>query len=81
MRGPITTHYGGSTPFQARHEAVDIACDVGTPIRAMKDGRVSVADWAVPGHLEAKVEHYLRALPKELRRGFVPLGETAKTLA
>jgi ATP-dependent helicase HrpA len=38
-------------------------------------------DWAVPGHLEAKVEHYLRALPKELRRGFVPLAETAKTLA
>jgi ATP-dependent helicase HrpA len=37
-------------------------------------------DWAVPGHLEAKVEHYLRALPKELRRGFVPLAETAKIL-
>ncbi|MSU71883.1 MAG: ATP-dependent RNA helicase HrpA [Opitutus sp.] len=38
-------------------------------------------DWAVPGHLEAKVEHYLRALPKELRRGFVPLAETARSLA
>lgn len=38
-------------------------------------------DWAVPGHVEPKVEHYLRALPKELRRGFVPLGETAKALA
>jgi ATP-dependent helicase HrpA len=38
-------------------------------------------DWAVPGHLDAKVEHYLRALPKELRRGFVPLAETARTLA
>jgi ATP-dependent helicase HrpA len=38
-------------------------------------------DWAVPGHLELKVEHYLRALPKELRRGFVPLGETARSLA
>ena len=38
-------------------------------------------DWAVPGHLEPKVEHYLRALPKELRRGFVPLAETAKSLA
>lgn len=37
-------------------------------------------DWAVPGHLEAKVEHYLRALPKELRRAFVPLGDTAKSL-
>jgi ATP-dependent helicase HrpA len=38
-------------------------------------------DWAVPGHLEQKVEHYLRALPKELRRGFVPLAETARSLA
>jgi len=38
-------------------------------------------DWAVPGHLEAKVEHYLRTLPKELRRGFVPLAETAKSVA
>ncbi|MEO7413093.1 MAG: DUF3418 domain-containing protein, partial [Opitutaceae bacterium] len=38
-------------------------------------------DWAVPGHLEAKVEHYLRAVPKELRRSFVPLGETSKSVA
>ncbi len=38
-------------------------------------------DWAVPGHLEAKVEHYLRALPKELRRGFMPLLDTARDLA
>jgi ATP-dependent helicase HrpA len=39
---------------------------------------VAALDWAVPGHLEAKVEHYLRALPKELRRAFVPLNENAK---
>jgi ATP-dependent helicase HrpA len=38
-------------------------------------------DWAVPGHLAAKVEHYLRALPKELRRDFVPLGDAARQLA
>ncbi|MEO7597595.1 MAG: ATP-dependent RNA helicase HrpA, partial [Opitutus sp.] len=38
-------------------------------------------DWAVPGHLDPKVEHYLRVLPKELRRAFVPLAETAKSLA
>jgi len=37
-------------------------------------------DWAVPGHLFEKVEFYLRALPKELRRALVPLAETAKTL-
>jgi ATP-dependent helicase HrpA len=38
-------------------------------------------DWAVPGHLADKVEHYLRATPKEVRRLFVPLAETAKSLA
>jgi ATP-dependent helicase HrpA len=31
--------------------------------------------------LEAKVEHYLRATPKELRRAFMPLAETAKSVA
>jgi ATP-dependent helicase HrpA len=38
-------------------------------------------DWAVPGHLAEKVEHYLRSLPKELRRTFVPLAENAAKLA
>ena len=38
-------------------------------------------DWAVPGHLEQKVEHYLSSLPKEARRLFVPLAETVKHLA
>jgi len=38
-------------------------------------------DWAVPGHLALKVEHYLSALPKEARRLFVPLAETVKSLA
>lgn len=33
-------------------------------------------DWAVPGHTQEKVEHYLRALPKELRRDLVPFNET-----
>ena len=38
-------------------------------------------DWAVPGHLAEKVEHYLKALPKDLRRTFVPLSESAAQLA
>jgi ATP-dependent helicase HrpA len=37
-------------------------------------------DWAVPGHLEAKIEHYLRSLPKELRRAVMPLAATARKL-
>jgi len=41
-------------------------------------------DWAVPGHLEAKVEHYLRALPKAVRIELAraaPLGDAARSLA
>ncbi|HEU5080199.1 MAG TPA: ATP-dependent RNA helicase HrpA [Opitutaceae bacterium] len=38
-------------------------------------------DWAVPGHFEAKVEHFLRAAPKEVRRIFVPLTETSRAIA
>jgi ATP-dependent helicase HrpA len=37
-------------------------------------------DWAVPGHLGAKIEHYLKALPKELRRLLVPLAATTEAL-
>ena len=45
------------------------------------EGLSAVAlDWAVPGHLAAKVEHYLRALPKELRRSLMPFAETARRL-
>jgi len=33
-------------------------------------------DWAVPGYCGEKVEHYLRALPKELRRAFIPLSDS-----
>lgn len=38
-------------------------------------------DWAVPGHLQSKVEHYLRTLPKEQRRVFVPLAESVKQVS
>jgi len=56
-----------------------VTLDVG--LREAEQLTPAALDWAVPGHLEAKVEHYLRALPKELRRAFVPLAETAKSLA
>jgi len=37
-------------------------------------------DWAVPGHLGQKIEHLIKALPKDLRRQFIPLAETARQL-
>ena len=50
------------------------------PLRDAATLRQADLDFAVPGHLEQKIEHYLRALPKELRRAFVPLAETARSL-
>jgi ATP-dependent helicase HrpA len=60
---------------------VDDGVTLTVTLREAEELTPAALDWAVPGHLEAKVEHYLRALPKELRRGFVPLAETAKALA
>ncbi len=51
------------------------------PVREAEQLEPAALDWAVPGHLPTKVEHYLRALPKELRRAFAPLNETARALA
>lgn len=42
---------------------------------------IHAVDWAVAGHLPAKVEHYLRALPKEQRRGLMPLAERVPAIA
>jgi murein DD-endopeptidase MepM/ murein hydrolase activator NlpD len=53
VQGVITTFYGGSTPYQARHEAVDIAVPEGTPVKAAKDGKVTIADWAVASNPRA----------------------------
>ena len=38
-------------------------------------------DWLVPGHLEAKVLHLIKALPKDHRRHLQPLAETAARIA
>jgi len=38
-------------------------------------------DWLVPGHLESKILHLIKSLPKEHRRKLQPLSETAKQIA
>ncbi len=47
-------------------------------VRTLQPGML---DWLVPGHLEEKILHLLRALPKEVRRALVPIPEKAATLA
>jgi ATP-dependent helicase HrpA len=60
---------------------VDDGVTLDVPVGTAAALTPAALDWAVPGHLAAKVEHYLRALPKELRRDFVPLGDAARQLA
>ena len=38
-------------------------------------------DWLVPGHLEEKIDHLLRSLPKEMRRQLLPIGEKSAAIA
>ncbi len=41
----------------------------------------STLDWLVPGHLESKLLHLLKSLPKEHRRRLQPLSQTAAIIA
>jgi ATP-dependent helicase HrpA len=85
-----TTAFPGELPLENRALPLAYAykpgqADDGVTLEvSVREAEVLTAaalDWAVPGHLEAKVEHYLRNLPKELRRAFVPLAETARRVA
>ena len=85
-----TTAYPGELPLENRALPLNYAyrpgqADDGVTLEVtLKEASgltSSSLDWAVPGHLVAKIEHYLRALPKEWRRALVPMAETAKTTA
>jgi ATP-dependent helicase HrpA len=87
---PDTEHFPEAVPIENRaiplHYAYKPGKDddgVTLTVNVRQAGSLTKADvdWAVPGHLAEKVEHYLRALPKEQRRAFVPLADTARDLA
>ena len=59
----------------------DDGVSIQVPIEDLPRLTAQAVDWAVPAHLELKVDHYLRALPKDLRRSFIPLAESARRLA
>lgn len=69
---PLNYNYrpGESDDGVTMEVSVAVAADLGE----------ATLDWAVPGHLLAKVEHYLKSLPKELRRAVMPLAASAKAM-
>ncbi len=60
------------------HEADGVTLRV--PLAQLESIQESALDWAVPGHLEEKIESLLRGLPKELRIKLHPLKERASEL-
>ncbi len=51
------------------------------PYAKAKELDSPLLDWLVPGHLEAKILHFLKSLPKDHRRNLQPLAETAKSIS
>lgn len=41
----------------------------------------TLLDWLVPGHLESKILHLIKGLPKDLRRQLQPLANTAQEIS
>jgi len=60
------------------HEADGVTLNI--PIDQFGAVQQGILDWAVPGHLEAKIESLLRGLPKELRIRLHPLNDRAAEL-
>src|SRR5690606_5145370 len=69
---PLTYSYRPGQP--------DDGVTLEVPVSEAEQLTPAMLDWAVPGHLQAKVAHLLRALPKDLRRALLPLGETSRQL-
>jgi ATP-dependent helicase HrpA len=80
---PTALHIGGSElPLRYRHEPGEDNDGVTlhvplTQIGAIQQGTL---DWAVPGHLEEKIESLLRGLPKQIRIQLHPLKERSAEL-
>ena len=83
--GVVTTPFGGSTRGEARHPGVDIANNMGTPVKSTVSGRVvSKADGKVQG--DKNLGNFVtvedgqgnRHWYSHLKRGYVNVGDTVK---
>ncbi len=73
------THLPLEYRFEPGHAADGITLTV--PRVALRQVTDEALGWLVPGLLEEKLLHMIRALPKQLRRGLVPAPDVARRLA
>ena len=80
---PRALQLGGSEiPLQYRNEpgSDEDGVTLRLPLAQVDAIQQGTLDWAVPGHLEEKIECLLRALPKQIRIRLHPLKERATEL-
>lgn len=68
----IELHYR----FEPGHDEDGVTAII--PVHQLNQIRQTPFDWLVPGLLEEKVSALIKALPKHLRKHFVPVPQTAK---
>lgn len=81
---PNTFHVGATELPLAYHFEPGHASDgvtITVPQAALRQVSEEALGWLVPGLLEEKILHLIRALPKALRTNFVPAPDVAKRLA
>ena len=81
---PKSVKIGGSVlPLFYRHDPGHDAdgVTIRVPISQIGTVRQAMVDWAVPGHLEEKIESLLRGLPKAIRVRLHPLKERSHELS
>ena len=81
---PASVTIGGSTlPLLYRHDpgGAQDGVTLRVPLQQLEALQLGQLDWAVPGHLQAKVESLLRGLPKAIRVQLHPLKERSIQIA
>jgi ATP-dependent helicase HrpA len=73
---------GTELPLRYRHEpgGEDDGVTLHVPLSQLGAIQQGTLDWAVPGHIEEKIESLLRGLPKQIRIQLHPLKERAAQL-
>ncbi len=74
---------GMSLALDYRHDTGSPAdgVTVNIPIAALGQVPAERFEWLIPGYLAERIDELIRSLPKELRKTFIPIGDTAREAA
>jgi ATP-dependent helicase HrpA len=65
--------------YDAAHAADGVTATI--PLAALGQVPAAAMEWLVPGSLREKIDALIRSLPKDLRKNFIPIADTARDAA